>query len=305
MSYPDGLQGTWFVVPTPFRADGSVDLDALRRLTLAAVFWGVDGLTLMGVTSEAPRLSGHERLDALQAIADTVGGRIPFVVGCSGESVEVVAERIQEAKRLGALAAMVAAPSLLHNLDSLAEFYGAVAARGELPLVVQDEPAATGVTIPVSVLLRCLEASGCRVVKLEDPPTPPKIARLLDADGSLHVFGGLGGAFALSEIRRGARGTMTGFAFPEVLRAVWIRASGGHHEDAARIFDRYLPLIQFEAQQGVGLAIRKELLRRRGVISTHTTRGPVRGLDQTTLDELDDMLRRVGIEPGPERLEIP
>jgi 4-hydroxy-tetrahydrodipicolinate synthase len=258
----------------------------------------------MGVTSEAPALTGHERIDALEAVADAVGARIPFVIGCSGASVEVVTDRVQEAKRLGALAAMVAAPPLVRNVDALPEFFRRVAAEAVLPLVLQDEPAATGVTIPVTVLLQCVEASGARVVKLEDPPTPPKIARLLAADPTLQVFGGLGGAFALSELRRGACGTMTGFAFPEILAAVRSRLEAKDASGAAAAFDRYLPLIQFEAQPGIGLAIRKELLRRRGAMDRAFTRGSVRELDAASLEELDDVLARVGVTPGIERMEV-
>ncbi len=120
--------------------------------------------------------------------------------------------------------------------------------------------------MPVSVLRACLASSGARTVKLEDPPTPPKIGRLLDADPSLSVFGGLGGASALWELDRGACGTMTGFAYPEILRAVRVAHERGERAAAGRLFDRYLPLIAYEAQPIVGLAIRKELLRRRGAI---------------------------------------
>lgn len=298
------LGGTWFVVPTPFDGDGALDVGSQRRLADASVAWGVDGLLLMGVTSEAPALTGHERVEALEAIAEAVAGRVPFVVGCSGASVEVVAERAQEAKRLGAVAAMVAAPPLSRNLDVLPEFYRRVGEASPLPLVVQDEPAATGVTIPVSVLLRCVQASNARVVKLEDPPTPPKIDRLLSEDPSLRVFGGLGGASALSELRRGACGTMTGFAFPEILASVRSRLEAKDGAGAAAVFDRFLPLIQFEAQASVGLAIRKELLRRRGAIASAATRGPVRLPDAATLEELDDVLARVGVTPGIERMEV-
>jgi 4-hydroxy-tetrahydrodipicolinate synthase len=189
-------------------------------------------------------------------------------------------------------------------VDALPEFFRRVAEASPLPLVMQDEPAATGVTVPVSVLLRCTAASGARVVKLEDPPTPPKIARLLEEDPSLRVFGGLGGTFALSELRRGACGTMTGFAFPEILAAVRRRLEAGDAGGAGAVFDRYLPLIQFEAQAGVGLAIRKELLRRRGAIASAATRGPVRALDPATLEELDDVLARVGVSPGIQRMEV-
>jgi 4-hydroxy-tetrahydrodipicolinate synthase len=157
--------------------------------------------------------------------------------------------------------------------------------------------------VSVDVLLQCVDAAAAVGVKLEDPPTPPKIARLLELRPGIAVFGGLGGAFALSELRRGARGTMTGFAFPEILAAVRGALDAGASSRAAKIFDRYLPLIAFEAQPGVGLAVRKDLLRRRGVIETALIRTGA-ALDPVTSAELDDVLDRVGIVPSPERLEV-
>jgi 4-hydroxy-tetrahydrodipicolinate synthase len=141
-------------------------------------------------------------------------------------------------------------------------------------------------------------------VKLEDPPTPPKVAALLAARPELRVFGGLGGLHALGELRRGAVGTMTGFAYPEVLRAVRLALEGGDLRGAAGIFDRHLPLIAFEAQPGIGVAIRKELLRRRGVLASARARmgGP---LDPLTLRELEEVLDRVGIAPSPDPYDVP
>jgi 4-hydroxy-tetrahydrodipicolinate synthase len=300
----DRLTGTWFVLPTPFDGDGRLDRTSLARLVDATIVWEVDGLTTMGVTAEPGALSAAERSEALRTIAETVRGRVPFVVGCSAGSVEAVAELVGQAHELGAAAAMVSAPPLWRAVTALPAFWRSVAERSPIPVVLQDEPAATGVVIPVDVLADCVRSSSIRVVKLEDPPTPPKLTALLDTAPGLQVFGGLGGAFALSELRRGACGTMTGFAFPEILGAVRRSTGAGDHTRAGEIFDRYLPLIQFEAQAGVGLAIRKELLRRRGVLATHATRGVVRSLDERTLREVDDVLARVGIEPGPGRMEV-
>jgi 4-hydroxy-tetrahydrodipicolinate synthase len=298
------LRGTWYVVPTPFLPDGVLDLGGLRRLIDLAIGWGVDGLTVMGVMSEAGALTPRERSEALGAIFDSNAGRVPIAVGCSAASAHAAVDLAREARQLGAAAAMVSAPPLLRNVDQLPAFYERVARDGGLPIVVQDEPVATGVTVPVSVLLRCLAASGSTTVKLEDPPTPPKIARLLAEDSSLAIFGGLGGVSALGELRRGASGTMTGFAFPEILRAVRIEGSRGDWTMAGRVFDRYLPLIQFEAQPVVGLGIRKEVLRRRGAIPHATTRGLSPDLDPLTHLELDEVLERVSITPSPERFEI-
>jgi 4-hydroxy-tetrahydrodipicolinate synthase len=287
------------VAPTAFHDDRSLDLGAQGRLVKAAASWGADGVTAMGVTSEVSALTPKERSASLRAVEDAARDRVPLVIGCSGGSAEVVIDLIQEAAELGAVAAMVSAPPLFRDLDRLPHFFARVAAEGGLPLVIQDEPAATGMIIPVSVLLRCLEASGTRTVKLEDPPTAPKIAELLAADPGLRVFGGLGGVSALAELRAGSCGTMTGFAFPEVLRAVREGHEAGRPEAAVRLFDRYLPLLYLEAQAGIGLAIRKELLRRRGALGSAATRLG-QGLDAPTSREIDDVLARLGISPSPE-----
>jgi 4-hydroxy-tetrahydrodipicolinate synthase len=295
------LRGTWFVVPTPFDEDGALDLDGQARVVDAAIRWGVDGLTALGVTSEAGELSEEERAGALEVVAEAVGGRVPLVVGCSGPDPATVIRRAAAAAAAGAVAAMVSAPPGHPDPEELPGHFGAVMKDSGLDIVVQDEPVATGVPMPHDVLLACVDAAGSRTVKLEDPPTPPKIARLLEARPDLDVFGGLGGVAALSELRRGACGTMTGFAVPEVLAAVRRHTEAGEHEAAARVFDRALPLVQFEATSGLG--VRKELLRRRGAMATNITRRPP-AVDPATLVELDDVLRRVGLRPTDDRIEL-
>ena len=296
------LGGTWFVLPTPFHPDGSLDLDSQARLVDAAVSWGVDGLTALGVTSEAGELAPDERDAALDAVAGAAAGRVPLVVGCSASSADRAAELIRRAHRAGAVGAMVSAPPGTPDPRAVPAFFKAVSRAG-LPIVIQDEPAATGIRLDVPTLLRCVSAASARTVKLEDPPTAPKIAALLAEDPDLRIFGGLGGIAALSELRRGACGTMTGFAFPEILRAIRERLAAGDPEAASRIFDRYLPLIQFEGQPGVGLAVRKELLHRRGAISSPTTRRGM-AIDPVILEELDDVLSRVGLRPAPGPVEL-
>ena len=277
-------------------------MESQRRLTKAVVSWGVDGLTALGVTSEAAELSEEERDEALAAIAETAAGRVPLAVGCSASESELVVDRARRARDAGAAAAMVSAPPAT-AVEELPAFFARVASGAGLPLLVQDEPAATGVVMDVGTLLDCVRASGSRGVKLEHPPTPPKIAEVRRADSGLAVFGGLGGLFALSELRHGAAGTMTGFAFPEILREVRIAVEAGDADRAGTLFDRYLPLLQFEAQPGVTLAVRKELLRRRGAIATAAVRrGAV--LDPVTATDLDDVLRRTGVTPVKDQLDL-
>jgi 4-hydroxy-tetrahydrodipicolinate synthase len=298
------LTGTWYISPTPFLGDGAVDPDSLRRIVDAAVAWGADGITILGVMGEVADLTAAERETVLSTVATAAGGRIPFAVGCSAPAAAVVRANVARAVDAGATAVMVAAPTLLKDTDQIAGFYTAAVGTSPVPVIVQDEPAATGVTLPVSALLAALDAARSTVVKLEDPPTPPKIGRLLAQRPGLTVFGGLGGVSAYSELRRGAAGTMTGFAYPEILKAIRVAFASGDTARAAALNDRFLPYLVFEGQVRVGLGIRKEVLRRRGVLATARTRALNPLPDPATLAELDDVLARVGLTPGIEPLEL-
>lgn len=299
------LTGTWYISPTPFTDAGTVDLGSLRRVVDAAVSWGVDGITILGVMGEVADLTAAEREAVLSTVADAAEGRVPFAVGCSAPAAAVVRANAARAVEAGAAAVMVAAPGLLKDTDTIGAFYKAAVGDSPVPVIVQDEPAATGVTMPVSALLSALDAAGSTVVKLEDPPTPPKISRLLAQRPGLTVFGGLGGVSAYHEMGRGAAGTMTGFAYPEILKALRLAFAAGDRERAARLNDRFLPYLVFEGQVRVGLGIRKEVLRRRGVLATARTRGLNPLPDAATLAELDDVLARVGLTPSIEPWELP
>ncbi|GIF51635.1 4-hydroxy-tetrahydrodipicolinate synthase [Asanoa ferruginea] len=298
------LTGTWYISPTPFTDDGAVDTDSLRRIVDAAASWGADGITILGVMGEVADLTAAERETVLSTIAAAANNTIPFAVGCSAPAAAVVRANVARAVEQGASAVMVAAPALLKDTDQIAGFYRAAVGDSPVPVIVQDEPAATGVTLPVSALLAALDAAGSTVVKLEDPPTPPKIGRLLAQRPELTVFGGLGGVSAYSELRRGAAGTMTGFAYPEILKAIRVAFAAGDLARAAALNDRFLPYLVFEGQLKVGLGIRKEVLRRRGVLTTARTRALNPLPDPATLAELDDVLARVGLTPSVEPLEL-
>ena len=221
------LRGTWYILPTPFDVDGALDLTSLARLVEAAIDWGVDGLTAMGVMAEPASLTPDEREAALRTIVEAAAGRVPVAVGCSGPSVGVVVARRDQARRLGAVAAMVAPPTLLRNVDLLPGFYRAVAAATR---PAADRPGRAGGDRGD----RSRSASSSPASPAREPGRSSsrtrrprrRSRRLLAADPGLAVFGGLGGAAALWELERGACGTMTGFAYPEVLRAIRRRARG-------------------------------------------------------------------------------
>jgi 4-hydroxy-tetrahydrodipicolinate synthase len=136
------------------------------------------------------------------------------------------------------------------------------------------------------------ELPRARTIKLEDPPTPFKTSRILEqaAGTDVRIFGGLGGVFLLEELMAGATGAMTGFAFPEILVQIVKLFRAGRVDDAADVFYRTVPLMRFEFQEGIGMAIRKEVLHRRGALASPDTRAPASQLDRSTREALDRVM---------------
>jgi len=294
---PDGV---YTVVPTPFTADGSLDLPSLERLVSFLASTGIEGVLVPGVMGEAPKLVPDERRAVVEASIRAAGG-MPVVVGVTHPSVAGTRTLAQSAQAAGAAAVLIAPPRLDRAAgdDVLVSYFADSAAGLELEVVLQDHPASSGVPLPVELVARIVAAAPqVRSIKLEDPPTPPKVARIRDEVPELKVFGGLGGVFFLEELARGAHGTMTGFAFPELLLEVWRAHASGDTDAAAETFFRVLPLIRFEFQEAIGLGIRKELYVLRGLIADAHVREPAPPLDEGTFRELRALLERLALDPA-------
>jgi len=291
------LQGVWNIVPTPFVDDGSLDVPSLSTLTDFVIDRGVDGMTILGVLGEAAKLTDAERSTVIEAVVDRAAGRVPICVGVSAPSTARAIGYAREAQERGAHSVMLAPPQLARPNDAAVRaHYLAVADAIELPVVVQDHPASSGVWMTAELLLELAAANPrLRVIKLEDEPTPPKAGRLLAADPSLRILGGLGGQMLIEELRRGCAGTMTGFGYPEILVDIVRRYRSGDHEGATMAFHRACPLIRFENQAGLNLPIRKLIYQRRGAITHARVRAPGPALDPGTIADLDDLLARLGL----------
>lgn len=291
------LEGVFSVLPTPFMADGEVDRNSLERVIDLFLQAGVNGFTALGVTSEVARLSDRERSAVLEIVLNRVNGRVPVVVGATANSTPICLEYSKEASQAGASAVMVSPPRMQKlNSRSVVHHFCELAEAVDIPIVVQDFPAITGYSMEPRLLVRLArEIPAARTIKLEDPPTPVKIARILEQGVGIpiKIFGGLGGMYFLEELLSGATGAMTGFACPEILIHVFRLFLSGQVDEAADIFYRNVPLMRFEFQEGIGLAIRKEILRRRGVLENASVRAPGPSLDDKTASALDLVLEWV------------
>jgi 4-hydroxy-tetrahydrodipicolinate synthase len=294
------LEGVYSVLPTAFTASGELDDASLRKVIDLFIGAGVNGVTALGVTGEVARLEDDERRRVLEVVTGHVNGRIGVVAGTTAEGTRTCINYSRHAKQAGATAVMVSPPRMPKlNSDAVLRHYHALAEAVDIEIVVQDYPPISGYAMEPWLLARIArEIPRARTIKLEDPPTPFKTSRIL-AEVAKHagsepmdvrIFGGLGGVFLLEELLAGATGAMTGFAFPEVLVDIVKLYRGGRVDEAAEVFYRAVPLMRFEFQEGIGMAIRKEVLHRRGALASPATRAPGAALDQTTRAALDRVL---------------
>ena len=285
--------GVWGVVATPFAGSTlEVDEASLARLVEHYERIGVTGLTVLGVFGEAAQLSVAERRKVLETVVDSVG--LPLVVGVTalGTAPAIDEARLAVEVAGGRLAGVMiqanaADPAVLAaHLTAVYEATGA-------GIVVQDYPLASGVAVPTANLVAGIgDAAGVVAVKAEAPPTSLAVA-MLAARLEVPVFGGLGGQGLLDELAAGAAGAMTGFSYPEGLIACVEAWRAGGYAAARDAFLPYLPLVNFEQQARIALAIRKECLRQRGFFTQPDARPPAAALPEVLRGQLGAQLAAV------------
>ena len=291
--------GVYTVAPTPLHDDGSIDLDSVSRLASFLVELGVEGLLVLGVMGEAHKLLDDERHAVLGRFVEAVEGKAAIVTGTSFPSAEGAAELTRIAADLGADAALLSPPRLNKpNLGAVRDYFETVAEASSIEIVIQDHPASSGTYMPAEFVASLAnDIDLARSLKLEDPPTAPKFTQVLShVTRDLKIYGGLGGAEFIGELERGAVGTMTGFAFPEVLLEIYQLFQSGEIKQARETFHAHLPLIQLEAQQPMSLAIRKKVYRRRGAIASDRVRKPHGEPAPETLAVLEALILDLGLK---------
>jgi 4-hydroxy-tetrahydrodipicolinate synthase len=280
------------ILATPFHDDESLDLESWHRLLEFVVRLGVNGVTILGVLGESNRLTDRERETLIGAAVSTVDGRVPIVVGTSHSGTHAARDLSRIAQDLGASAVMVApGKEPVPSDDRIVEAYQRIADGLSIPIVLQDHPASTEVHMSVPLILRLVRTiPAIRCLKEEAVPTAPRIRQLRDglAEQSLPILTGLGALYAPFDLAAGSDGFNTGFAFPEVLRAMVDAASIADWQGLHQIYARFAALIVFEQQPGV--AIRKELLRRRGLLASARARHPGATIAPAVARQLDALL---------------
>ena len=300
MAIDSNARGVFPIAPTPFLPGGAIDVESIDRLCEAYGACGADGLTVLGVMGEAPKLDLEEAL----AVATRFIRRaapLPVIVGVSAPGFAAMRGLARSAMEAGAAGVMIAPPPSLRTDDQIVGYYaGAVAAIGQdIPFVIQDFPLTFTVVMTPQVIRRIVSDNpSCAMLKHEDWPGLEKISSLRRFESSgemrhISILCGNGGLFLDFETERGADGAMTGYAFPHMLVDVVRLARDGKREEAHDLFDAHLPLLRYEQQPGLGLAVRKYVMMRRGLIASDAQRAPAAPLSPTAIAEAEYLLARL------------
>lgn len=301
-TFDRNARGVYLITVTPFTDSGALDLASTDRMVDFCLEKGVTGLTVLGIMGEAPKLTMQESRTFVTQVLARVNGRVPVVVGASAPGFAPMKELTQSVMDLGAAGVMVAPPSTVRTDDQITAYFDMVneTLGPDVPWVLQDHPVATGVQMSTGVILRILKNSpNCVMLKHEDCPGLAKLSAIRAASdrGELQrvsiLTGNGGGLFLPEELTRGADGAMTGFAWPEMLVQVYELFAKGRPEEAEDLFDVYLPLVRHEVQPAIGLALRKEVLFRRGAIRSPKQRAPGSSLTAADKAELDSLIARL------------
>lgn len=294
-------KGVYPIAPTPFHADGQVDYASIDRMTDFYREVGSTGMTVLGVMGEAPKLDGAEALEIATRFIRRAEG-LPVIVGVSAPGFAAMRSLARNAMDRGAAGVMIAPPNTLRTDDQIVTYYRqASEAIGEdVPFVIQDFPQTFSVVMTNNVIRRIVQENpACVMLKHEDWPGLEKISALrgFQADGSMRpisILCGNGGLFLDFEVERGADGAMTGYAFPDMLCDVVRLQAEGQRDAAHDLFDAHLPLLRYEQQQGpTGLAVRKYVMAKRGIIASDAQRKPGVALSAKAKSEVEYLLSRV------------
>ena len=292
--------GLFPIAPTPFLPDGQIDTRSIGTLIDGYKAAGATGVTVLGIMGEAPKLE-HDEAVALTKAWISGMGDLPVIVGVSSPGFAAMRALTRAAMDAGAAGVMIAPTPALRTDDQIVGYYAqAIEAIGDdVPFVIQDYPLTIGVQMTPAVIRRIVNAHpSCVMLKHEDWPGLEKISalRAFQKDGSLRaisILTGNGGLFLDFEMERGADGAMTGYAFPEMLADVTRLLKAGWRDEAHDLFDAHLPLLRYEQQLGVGLAVRKYVLMRRGLIASDAQRKPASSLTAAARAEVDYLLARL------------
>ncbi|MBL4891297.1 MAG: dihydrodipicolinate synthase family protein [Rhizobiaceae bacterium] len=288
--------GVWPVAPTPFTDSGELDLEGMKRILDCMIDQGVDGICILANFSEQFLLTDDERAVLTKLCLEHVNGRVPVIVTASHFSTQVVETRCREAAEMGAAMIMLMPPyhgtGLRADEAGVIEHFARAGEAGGIPIMLQDAPL-SGVALSVPMMVRMAnEIPLLQYFKIEMPQTAAKLRSLIEAGGEAIIgpFDGEESITLIADLNAGATGSMCSASLPEKIREVVVDHREGRKAEAAKGYEKMLPLINFENRQ-CGWRACKVIMKEGGVIKSEAVRHPVRDLHPATRTELLELAR--------------
>jgi 4-hydroxy-tetrahydrodipicolinate synthase len=297
MADKQAWRGIFVIVVTPFTDSYELDEASLRKEVRFCIEAGAHGLVGPANASEFSLLSDDERRRWIEIVVAEAGGQIPVIATTtSGHALPAVALS-RFAVGVGADGIMSMPPHVMHpDAQGCYDYYRQLAEAIDRPIMVQNYGPPIGTPMASELIARlCREFAPIQYIKEETLPEPRQLRRTIEiaGDACRGVFGGQGGIYLIDEYRRGACGNMPACQATDVQVRIWDLLEKDDTDGARALFDRLLPLINYERLYSV--AIYKEVLHRRGIFATTRSRQPRAELDAFDLKEFDAIWR--GVEP--------
>jgi 2-keto-3-deoxy-L-arabinonate dehydratase len=295
---PARYRGIFPVVPTTFTEDGALDLQSQKRCIDFMIDAGSDGLCILANFSEQFLLADDEREVLTSAILEHVAGRVPVIVTTTHFSAKVCAERSRRAQEMGAAMLMVMPP--YHGATfrvpepQIFDFYARLSDAVDIPIMVQDAPAAGTVLSAAFLAKMAREIEHVAYFKIETAGAASKLRELIRLGGAA-IEGPWDGEEAITllpDLDAGATGSMTGGGYPDGIRPIIEAHRAGDRDKAFALYQRWLPLINHENRQS-GFLAAKALMKEGGVIACEAPRHPWPSMHPETRKGLIETARRL------------
>ncbi len=286
------------MVPTTFTDSGALDLQSQKRCVDFMIDAGSNGLCILANFSEQFLLSDDEREVLTRTILEHVAGRVPVIVTTTHFSTEICSQRSRRAQDMGAAMVMVMPP--YHGAtfrvpeEKIYEFYAGLSDALDIPVMIQDAPA-SGTVLSAAFLARMAkEIRQVSYFKIETAGAASKLRELIRLGGDA-IEGPWDGEEAITlmpDLDAGATGAMTGGAYPDGIRLIVDAYAAGRRDEAAALYQQWLPLINYENRQG-GILTAKALMKEGGVIACEAPRHPWPGMHPAVRAGLIEIARRL------------
>jgi 2-keto-3-deoxy-L-arabinonate dehydratase len=291
-------RGIYPVAPTTFTESGELDLDSQKRCIDFMIDAGSDGICILANFSEQFLLSDEEREVLTRTVLAHVAGRVPVIVTTTHTSTRVCAERSRRAQDMGAAMVMVMPPyhgaTFRFIEPQIQAFYARLSDAIDIPIMIQDAPA-SGTPLSSAFLARlAMEIEHVAYFKIETAGAASKLRELIRLGGQA-IEGPWDGEEAITllpDLDAGATGSMTGGGYPDGIRPIIEAHRNGDRERAYALYERWLPLINYENRQA-GFLAAKALMKEGGVIACEAPRHPWPALHPETRKGLIETARRL------------